>query len=221
MIANRELRKEIFALYAGVPVEEFNSGALRRAGNGIRWPAKVALNEYERKLLWPVTVPLKKKLGRLDITYEQATEIEKNALLKLKDYRITEQQELTKWDGLETCIKNDSANYDMSWLGASAQEYLNAQLVEIESKYGADAVLDTRQAMIETLVVSEHYKRTPIQRMGLWGQMYDQLKSLGVKTATDITQYSEKDLVRPGFVGKEGVENLKNKLTELGLQLSQ
>lgn len=218
MINNKQLRKTVFALYAGVPIEKLSAKHYGRVNNEIRIARKDILQGLESAIMRVATSPLAKKARVIDTPIEQVAEIEQQALIKLRDYKIEELEELRQWDDeLDTYIQNPT--YRASLIGKHASEYLQVQTQSLQKGQNKKKESQLVQIVQDTIIINEHYKKTPLKRLNFNSHMYNTLKKLGIKKAIDITRYSKEDILKQSQVGKDNIENLQKKLKELGLAL--
>lgn len=78
----------------------------------------------------------------------------------------------------------------------------------------------------ETLVVKEEVKSERvldkiIEEMDFSVRAYNGLKRAGINTVADIVEMSEADMIKVKNLGHKSVEEVKVKLTELGLSLKK
>lgn len=218
MVSNRQLRKEVFALYAGVPVEKLSGKHYDKIRDGIRMARRAVLQEAESDIMMHVTLPLSKRASRFDMPLEEATEIEKNALVKLRDYKAKELEKLYQWDNeLYGQIQNSA--YMAPLIEKQAVEYLQNHTQNVEGGKSPPKESQLIQMVRDTIAINEHYKRTPLERLGLNTRMYNILRKLGAKNAMDIAQYSKQDILEQSQVGEDSVKKLQAKMNDLGLFL--
>lgn len=217
MVSNRALRKEVFALYAGVSKDI----ALNRYWDRIQeetWmAAKNILEEAELKMMRDgPTSSLKWKAQYYNMPIEEVAEIEKKALLKLREYKLKELEKLEQW---ENELHTDGQNqYRAPFIEDQALQYIQDRIrgSGVEQNEGKSKLIQIIQG---TIAINDHYKKTPLERMRLDRHMYCTLRDLGARTAMDIAQYSREEILQQKQIGKGKVAKLQAKLKELGLSL--
>lgn len=217
MVNNRALRKEVFALYAGVSKDTALNGYWDRIQEETWRAAKNVLKGMELRMIRDgPTSSLKWKAQYYNMSIEEVVEVEKQALLKLRKYKLKELKKLEQW---ENELHNGSQNqYRAPFIENQALQYIQDRIKEsgVEQNEGESQLIQIIQG---TIAVNEHYKKTPLERMGLDRHMYCTLRDLGVKTAMDIAQYSREEILQQKQIGKGKVTKLQAKLKGFGLSL--